>query len=130
MEKHNIRTPTLRSSARAVRHVFSRLNTHIYSPDQGAGAVVCEKKMAKGGTDGSAMGRGCCRWRRVAGKQRHGKALASNRQAMQGVEPGIGYPGYFESLAYFGEIILSRRKTKMFVINSLLNITENTHPAL
>jgi hypothetical protein len=36
---HNIHTPSLRSPARPVRCVFSRLNTHIYSPVKGAEAV-------------------------------------------------------------------------------------------
>jgi hypothetical protein len=53
LEKHRIRTPTLRSPARAVRYVCSRLNTQMHSPNKGAGACgVCENFLAKGGTDG------------------------------------------------------------------------------
>jgi hypothetical protein len=82
LENHNIRTPSLRSPARPVRYVFWRLNTHTYSPDNGAGAVSPKFVLAKEGTDGLAVGRGCWRWRRAAGKQRQGKALASSRPTL------------------------------------------------
>jgi hypothetical protein len=49
---------------------FPRLNTRIYSPDDGAGAASAKKFLAKKGTDGSAEGRGCWSWRRTAGKHR------------------------------------------------------------
>jgi hypothetical protein len=42
LENHNIRTLTLRSPARPVRYVFSRLHIHIYSPNMGAGAVYAK----------------------------------------------------------------------------------------
>jgi hypothetical protein len=47
LENHNIRTPTLRSPARAVRYDFPRLNTQIHSPDKGASAVFAKCFLAK-----------------------------------------------------------------------------------
>jgi hypothetical protein len=61
---------------------FSQLNTRIYSLCKGAGAASSKFFLAKRGTDGSAVGRGCWRWRPTAGKQRQGKALASSRLAL------------------------------------------------
>jgi hypothetical protein len=57
-----------------------RLNTRRFSPDEGEGAAFAKYSLAKKGTDGSAEGRGCWIWRRPAGKQRWGTALASSRQ--------------------------------------------------
>jgi hypothetical protein len=78
----NIRTLALRSPARPARCVVSRLNNRRYSPDKGAGAVSAKNKLAKGGTYGSTVGRGCWSLRRAAGKQRHGKVLATNRPTL------------------------------------------------
>jgi hypothetical protein len=44
---HNTRTTTLRSSARLVRYVFSRLKTLKYSPDKAAGAVHVKYVLAR-----------------------------------------------------------------------------------
>jgi hypothetical protein len=49
------------------------MNTHIYSSDKEAGAVLAKYFLAKGCTDGSTVGRGCRNWRRATGKQRKGK---------------------------------------------------------
>jgi hypothetical protein len=49
---------------------FPRLNTRRYSPDEGAGAAFAKCFLAKKGTDGSAVGRGCWSSRRKVGKQR------------------------------------------------------------
>jgi hypothetical protein len=56
LENHDIRAPSLKSPARVIRYVFSRLNTHRYSPDKRAWTVSAKHFLAKGGTDGLAMG--------------------------------------------------------------------------
>jgi hypothetical protein len=48
METHNIRTIALRSPARGVRYVFSRLNIQRYSPDKGEGTVFANIFLRKG----------------------------------------------------------------------------------
>jgi hypothetical protein len=47
---------------------FQRLNTHICSPVMGTMSAECF--LVKKGRDGSAVGRGCWRWRQTVGKQR------------------------------------------------------------
>jgi hypothetical protein len=59
LEKHNIRIPSQGSPARPIRYVFSLLNIYMYSPDKKAGAVSAKCFLAKKGTDGSSVGRGC-----------------------------------------------------------------------
>jgi hypothetical protein len=49
---------------------FPRLNSRRYSPDEGAGAAFAECFLAKKGTDGSAVERGCWSGQRTVGKQR------------------------------------------------------------
>jgi hypothetical protein len=43
--------------------------------------------LAKKGTDGSAVGRGCWSWRRTTEKHHHGMALASSRQSCEFMSP-------------------------------------------
>jgi hypothetical protein len=47
---------------------------------QGGRGGVCDNLLAKKGTYGLAVGRECWSWRRTAGKQHQGTALASIRQ--------------------------------------------------
>jgi hypothetical protein len=73
---------------------FPRLNTPRYSPDEGAGAAFAKCFLVKMGTDGSAKGRGCWRWRRAARKQRLGTALASSRQPCESFRSLVGARPY------------------------------------
>jgi hypothetical protein len=61
-----------------------RLNTH--SPVT-AGTMYAKCFLAKKGTYGSALGRGCRRWRRTAGKHHQGMELASCRQPCEFMPP-------------------------------------------
>jgi hypothetical protein len=83
LKKHNIRTPTLKSPARPVQYVFFAIEYSQILSRQGSGGGVCEMFLARGSTDGSAVGRGCWSWRRAAGNQRKGKALASSRPTLR-----------------------------------------------
>jgi hypothetical protein len=60
---------------------FQRLNSHIYSPVL-TGTVSTESFLAKKGTDGSAVGRGCWSWRRTAGALGHGARSTRARRSL------------------------------------------------
>jgi hypothetical protein len=67
---------------------FHQLNTHRYSPV--AAGTMSADFLARKGTDGSTVGRGCWRWRRAAGTQRWGTALASSRQPCDSLKSTVG----------------------------------------
>jgi hypothetical protein len=62
--------------------------SHILS--RYGGNDVCEMILAKNGTDRSTVGRGCRSWRWTAGKEHHGKALASSRQPCESLRSPMG----------------------------------------